>query len=59
MRDTTIWGEERQTPLEVSQATPALPSLSKTKDAGMVNVVAGNLLPNDKLVFYEGLNQGG
>jgi hypothetical protein len=31
---------------------------SKTKDAGMVNVVAGNVLANDKLVFYEGLNQG-
>jgi len=33
---------------------------SKTKDAGMVNVrvVAGNLLANDKLVFYGDLNQG-
>jgi len=26
MTDTTIWGEEWQTPLEVSQATAALPS---------------------------------
>jgi len=31
---------------------------SKTKDAEMVNVIAGNLLANDKLVFYGGLNQG-
>jgi hypothetical protein len=31
---------------------------SKTKDVGIANVVAENLLVDDKLVFYGDLDQG-